>query len=183
MKKLIIGFAGEISSGKGTATKYVLEKHGGNSSRFSTMLRDVLKRVYIEETRENMQKLSTFLRQTFGEDLLAKVMSEDVKNNQNEIVVIDGIRRLADIEYLKKNPEFKLIYIDAEPAIRFERLKIRKENPDDAQKTFEQFQKDHEQEAELQIKDLKQQADYVIDNNESLDNLNAQIEKIISENQ
>jgi len=35
----------------------------------------------------------------------------------------------------------------------------------------------------LQIKDLKQQADYVIDNNESLDNLNAQIEKIISENQ
>ena len=114
MAKIIIGLAGEIACGKGTVANHIKEEHKASSYRFSTMLRDVLDRLYIEQTRENVSWISTILRQKFGEDLFAKVMAEDVKRDTGSVIVIDGIRRMADIEYLKKIPEFKLIYIEAD---------------------------------------------------------------------
>jgi dephospho-CoA kinase len=182
MAKLILGFTGEIASGKGTASKYVMEKYGAPSYRFSTMLRDVLKRLYLEPSRENMQNISTVLRQNFGEDLMAKVIFHDAKDSTDEIVVIDGIRRLADITYLKELPSFKLVYVEANLEKRYERITKRGENPDDNSKTIEQFKKDHEAETELQITGLKEYANYVIDNNEGLEFLYNQVDKIISEN-
>ncbi|KKU51715.1 MAG: hypothetical protein UX75_C0062G0002 [Candidatus Moranbacteria bacterium GW2011_GWE2_47_10] len=114
MAKLILGFTGEMVSGKGTAAKYVSEKYKANSYRFSTILRDILTRVHLEHSRENMQKISEALRKTFGEDVMAKSMALDVQNDQGEVVVIDGIRRLPDIKYLKELPHFKLVYIEAD---------------------------------------------------------------------
>lgn len=179
MAKIIIGLAGEMACGKGTVAKHIVEKYKAGSYRFSTMLRDVLKRLYIEESRESMQELSTMVRKKFGEDLFAKVMSEDVKKDDNEVIVIDGIRRMADIEYLKKIPEFRLVYIEADITKCYERIINRRENADDSEKTFEEFEKEHQQEAEIQIKDLKNYADYTIDNNENYNHLYEQIDKII----
>ena len=67
MNKLILGIAGEIASGKGTVTQYIINEHKANSYRFSDMLRDILKRLYTEHSRENMQKLSTAIRENYGE--------------------------------------------------------------------------------------------------------------------
>jgi dephospho-CoA kinase len=181
MEKIILGFAGEIASGKGTATKYVVEKYNAVPDRFSTMLRDILKRVYVDQSRDNLQKLSSALRQNFGDDLMAKVIFEDAKKNKNSILVIDGVRRLPDIKYLKKLPEFKLVYVEVDMKKRFERITKRGENSDDNTKTFEEFQKDHEREAELRIKDLKNHADYVVENGGTLEELHAQIDKIMAE--
>lgn len=182
MAKLILGFTGEIASGKGTASKYVMDKYHASSYRYSTMLRDVLKRLYIEDTRENMQHISTILRKNFGEELMAKVIFHDAKDSQSEIVVIDGIRRLADIAYLKDLPHFKLIYVEVSMDKRYERITKRGENPDDNSKTMEQFKKDHEAETELQIKELKKYANYIIDNNGNVEDLYRKIDDIISEN-
>lgn len=181
MHKIIIGLAGEMACGKGTVAKHIIEEHKAGSHRFSTMLRDVLKRLYIEESRENMQELSTMVRQKFGEDLFAKVMAEDVKKDNNEVIVIDGIRRMSDIAYLKEIPEFKLVYIEADIQKCYERIIHRGENTDDKSKTFEEFEEEHKQESETQIKDLKNYADYVIDNNEDYNHLYEQIDKIIEE--
>ncbi len=181
MTKIIIGLAGEMASGKGTAAKYLVEKYKASSYRFSTMLRDVLNRLYIEQTRENVSKISTVLRQNFGEDLFAKVMAEDVKKDENEVIVIDGIRRLADIAYLKEIPEFKFMYIEADIKKCYERTVQRGENVGDNSKTFEQFLEEHKLETEVQIRDLKQYADFVVDNNEDYDYLYKQIDKIIEE--
>lgn len=179
MKKNILGLAGEIASGKGTVARYILEKYKGSSHRFSTALRDVAKRMYLEENRENLQKISTIFRENFHDNILSEVIYHDVENDNHNIVVIDGVRRMADIEFLKKIPEFKLIYIDTDMKKRYERIIQRGENMDDNSKTFEEFKKDHEREAELQIKDLKQRADFVIDNNGSFKELNFQIDSII----
>ena len=179
MHKIIIGLAGEMACGKGTAAKHVEEKYRASSYRFSSMLRDVLKRLYVEEKRENIQKLSTMLRQNFGEDLFAKVMAEDVNKDENEVIVIDGIRRLSDIEYLKKIPEFKFVYIDADMLNCYKRIIKRGENSDDNNKTFKEFEREHLQESELQINDLKNYADFVIDNDVDFNHLYEQIDKII----
>lgn len=177
--KLIIGFVGEIASGKGTAVKYLEEKYGATSHRFSTPLRDVLKRLYLEISRENMQGVSKILREFFGQNLLAKVITEDVKNDLSNIVIVDGVRRFEDIEYLTKLPEFKLIYITADIKTRYERIIKRAENTDDKNKTFEQFLKDHEAETEIYIPEIGKTADIKIDNSGSFDDLKNQIDKII----
>ncbi|OGI15731.1 MAG: hypothetical protein A2Z52_01030, partial [Candidatus Moranbacteria bacterium RBG_19FT_COMBO_42_6] len=147
--------------------------------RFSTMLRDLARRMYIEENRDDLQKISTFFRQNFGEDIMSKVIFNDVKNDDNEIIVVDGVRRIMDIRYLKDLPGFKLVYIEAEMEKRYERITNRRENTDDAIKTLDEFKLDHKQESELQIKDLKNQADFVVDNNGSIEELFRQINEII----
>lgn len=181
MPKIIIGLVGEIASGKDVTKKYLELNYGANCHRFSTILRDVLNRLYLPINRNNLQDVSTLLRQKFGEDLLAKIITEDVKNDPHEIVVVDGIRRAADMIYLKNLIGFNLISINVDQKIRYERLVKRQENDDEASKTYEQFLADGQKETELEIPQVMSNADYQINNNNSLKELYAQIEKIMIE--
>lgn len=181
MAKIILGLAGEMASGKGTVAKYIMEKYPCNEHRFSTSLRDILDRLYLEQSREHMSHLSTALRKTFGEDLLAKVIFNDVQKDEKDIVVIDGVRRTDDIVHLRTLPHFKFVYIETDMRVRYDRIIRRAENSDDGRKTFEQFQNDHKLETEVQILGLKNIADFVVDNNGSIEDLYAQIDKIIEE--
>ncbi len=179
--KIILGFVGELSGGKGTACAYLKEKYNAPSYRFSTILRDVLNRLYLEINRPNLQELSRILRETFGQDTLAKVIASDVKNDTSEIITVDGIRRLADIKYLKEIPGFHLIYLTADQKIRYERMTKRGENSDDNTKTFEEFQKDEQAEAELEIKETATSADFTINNDGTPEELYSQLEEILKE--
>lgn len=178
-EKRIIVLAGKIASGKGTVSKYLTDKYNASSHRFSAVLRDILSRLYMKHIRDNMLKLSIMLRKNYGEDILAKVMSEDVKKDDNKIIIIDGVRRLDDIKYLRQLPEFKLVFVKADMRKRYERITRRGENPDDKSKTFEEFEKDHQGEAELKIKDLENVADVVIDNNSGLEELYEQVDGVV----
>jgi len=180
MEKIIIGVAGQIASGKDTLSNYAIEKYKAKQLKFSKVLRDILQRIYKENTRENMQTLSTLLRQYFGDDLLANVIYNDIKNASEDIIIVDGVRRLPDIEMLK-TLGFKLLFIEATPEVRYERLIQRSENIDDRNKTFEEFQKESMAETEVRIADLKNVSDYVIDNNGTLDELYRKIDEIITE--
>lgn len=177
--KLILGFVSEMGGGKGTASKYVVEKYGAGSYRFSTIVRDVLKRLHLEERRENMSAVSNALRKTFGEDLFSRTMKADIDKDPSEIVVIDGIRRIEDTFALKEMPGFRLVYIEADMDKRFERFQKRAENPGDAEKTIEDFKEDHKLETELQIRGLKANADHVVNNDGELKELLEQIDKLI----
>lgn len=179
MEKIILGFAGEMASGKGTAAKHLTEKYNASSHTFSTMLRNILDRLYLEQSRENLQTLSTALRKNFCEDIMANVMVNDVKNDENTIITIDGIRRLEDIKHLRELPHFKLIYIETGIRKRYERIIKRSENTDDQNKTFEEFEAEQNQEAESQIKILKEYSDFVIENNGTKEELHSKIDKII----
>ncbi len=179
MQKIILGLVGEMAGGKGTVAKYLVKKYKGNSHRFSTMLRDLAKRMYLEESRNNLQKISEIFRHNFSEDILSKVIYQDVKNDQHKIIAVDGVRRASDIKYLQTFSNFKLIYIEACLEKRFARTKARYENSDDETKTFAEFKKDQKKEAELQIRGLKAKADFVIDNNGNFKELYAQIDRII----
>lgn len=180
MSKVIIGLIGEMASGKSTVTEYLKTKHNAVTFRFSTMLRDVLKRLHLEETRGNMQQLSTVLRQNFGEDLLSKVLAADVAESNSTVIITEGIRRPTDITYLKDLPGFVLIALTVSERTRFERLILRAENPDDQKKTWEQFQAEGRQESEQKIAELMREATYTIDNNGSMDELLKQMDKIVT---
>lgn len=179
MSQIVIGFTWEMGCGKDTATDYIFKNFGWKKLKYSQILRDVLWRIAIPESRENLQNLSSILRNAFWQDLLARIIANDVKNSNEEIIIIDWVRREDDIVYLRKLPNFKLIYIEADINNRFDRISKRWENTDDIGKTFEQFQKEQEFEAESQVRWLKEKAHYIIDNNWTFEDLYKQIKDII----
>ncbi|MBI5023264.1 MAG: AAA family ATPase [Candidatus Magasanikbacteria bacterium] len=176
-QKTILGFTGLLASGKGTAAKYLEAEHGAAAFRFSTMLRDILNRVYVPQARDNMIRLSEFLRGAYGEDIMAKTMFKDIAKSTAQIVVIEGIRRLADIE--QNTPNFVLVEIFADPKIRYERLIKRGENPDDNSKIYEQFLADHNRSTELSILEVIKHATESIDNNGDLTSLYKQLDELV----
>ncbi|MBU4217000.1 AAA family ATPase [Candidatus Parcubacteria bacterium] len=178
--KIIIGLVGQIASGKGTVAEYLEKNHQATTFRFSTILRDVLNRLHVDISRENLQDLSTILRQKFGEDLLAKVMAGDVEKTDNKIVVVDGIRRMADIKYLKELENFKLLSVVADPKVRYQRLIERSENSGDSQKTYEDFLADQMKEADAEIPEVMKNADVEINNDIDFENLYQQIDKLLN---
>jgi dephospho-CoA kinase len=180
MAKLIIGFAGEMASGKTHSARYLMEKYGAAGCRFSTAMRDVLKRLYIPESRYSNQAVSLALRQAFGDGVWANVVAQDAKKIETSIVVIDGIRRPADIEPFRDDPNFLLVYIKADFEKRFERISKRGENADDIGKTREQFLDDQKLEAEQQIRLLEPLAKVVIENNGSVEELNQALDKLVA---
>ena len=114
MSKRIFGIVGGLASGKTTLAEYLSTTYHCNTYRYSTMLRDILERIYVEETRANLQDLSTFLRERFGQDVMSKVIAKDVERDPHDIVVVEGIRRPSDIIYLRELPGFHLIFVDAD---------------------------------------------------------------------
>ncbi|MGE5425769.1 MAG: hypothetical protein ACM3PZ_01715 [Bacillota bacterium] len=181
MARFVLGFVGRLASGKAVCQKYLGEKYGAKSARFSTPLRDIMDRLYLPATREGLQGLSLDLRNRFGADILSRVIAEDALKNDSEIVVIDGVRRLEDISSLKDIPGFYLISIEADPNTRYERMKQRNENAGDAEKTYPEFLADENREAEQQIPETMAAASFHLDNNGDLENLESQLDNLIEE--
>jgi len=179
-KKIIIGLVGPIASGKGTVKAYLQEKYGATEFRFSSILREALDVLGIEKTRDNLIDLSTWGREKSGDDMLAKAMAKKIATSDEKIIVIDGIRRLGDIDHIKEMEGFHMIAIDADPETRYKRSVTRNENPGDAEKNFYTFTKDHEKEAERTIPETMAAAEAKIDNNGELNVLYSQIDKIMA---
>lgn len=179
-KKIILGIVGEIAAGKTTISDYLKKKYKARSFRFSDMLRDVLNRLYLKETRENMQKLSTVLRQNFGEDIMSKVILHDVQNSKSKFIITEGIRRPSDAVWLKELSNFHIITVKTDMRLCYERLIRRAENLDDKNKTWLEFQKESKKETEQKIREIAKQADFIVDNNGSFEQLYKQIDEIMN---
>ncbi len=180
MAKIILGVAGEIGAGKDTVTSYITETHGAKYYRYSGILKDILKRLHLPYDRISLANLAEALRAYFGENVLSRTLVADAEGDADaEIIVFDGIRKVAELEFLKTFPHFKFIFVDAEMKVRYDRLVKRGEKSDDVGKTMGQFMKDHEHAADNVILKLREYADVVIDNNGTLEDLYAQIDKAL----
>ncbi|MDP2736179.1 MAG: AAA family ATPase [bacterium] len=178
-KKIIIGLSGEIACGKGAVVDYLVKKHKASSYRYSRILRDILDRVYEEQSRKNMTDLSDWLRKKFGQDILSKTLARDITRDKNKLIVFDGIRRVPELNFFKKIPGFILIRIVGDQKIRYARFIKRNENPGDNKKTYRQFLKDLKGLSDYEIPKVMKQADYEINNDGSLKDLHRQIDQII----
>ena len=181
MKKVIFGLVGQMASGKDTAKQYLENNYQAKSCRFSDILRNVLDILGLENSRFNLQELSTNLRKLYGEDILAKTIVNQVNKIEAKIVVVDGVRRLADIKYLNSLDNFFLISLKADLKICYERLIKRDENINDDKKSYTEFIADHQKEAELQIEGVMKNATYHLDNNKNFEDLYSQIDKIVKD--
>ncbi len=179
MDRIIIGLVGELASGKDTVADHLKEKYGSETISFSKSLRDILDRLFLPQTRQNMANLGIDLRARFGQDLLAKVIAEEIKASDKKMACLPNVRLESDIVYLKEIPGFFLVSVNTEAQTRYNRLIGRNQNPDDKTKTWEEFLADSELSTEIQIRDLIPTCKYHLDNNGNFESLYKQIDEMI----
>ncbi len=180
MNKIIIGLVGDMGSGKSTAAAYIVEKYGATRYSFSDMLKYILEYLKQPITRNNLIDLFLVLAPRFGEDVLARPMKETVAADSHPVIVVESIRREADIAELRSLPGFILVGISCDLRARYERIHTRGQRSDDAEKSFEEFVKDHEKKTETDIPEMVAGADYRIENDGSITNLQQKLDDIFS---
>lgn len=121
-KQLIVGLTGPIAAGHEVVGEY-LKKKGFFFSSTSDRIREECKRQGLEITRENLQKLGDELRYQFGPEILAKRTWEKVQ--KYPLSVIDSLRNITEVEFLKTKPNFYLLGITAPRRLRFQRVAFR----------------------------------------------------------
>ncbi len=180
---IYIGVVGQIASGKGELVDCLVKEHGFTSFSLSTVVHDELrKRGIVDFTRQTLQDIGDELRKKYGRDILAQRAVEATKNKKQ--VVIEGIRNPAEIEYLKKLPNFTLVAVKSIRELRYGRL-LKRNKPWDP-KTWNDFLVVDRRDLGIRQKSSGQQvgkclayADYTITNNKDIKDLNRKIEKLI----
>lgn len=125
----IIGITGTLGAGKGTIVEYLVENKGFNHYSVRQYLIEVIEKKGLPVNRDSMTNVANELRAAntpyyiVGE--LYKQAAEQGKN-----AVIESIRTPGEIEFLQQQGDFKLIAVDADPEIRYDRIKIRKSSTD-----------------------------------------------------
>lgn len=175
--KLVIGIVGEIGSGKGTFAAFVTEVLGPRRAarvRFSDVLRDTLTLWNLPHSREHLQALPVAMSTAFGADALTRAVQKRIEDQRADVILIDGVRWPSDVSLIRSFPRNLLVYITAEPQVRYERLKARNENAGEAAATFERFLTEGRAENERYIPRLGATADVRIVNAGSRDDLHRQ---------
>ena len=180
MPKLIIGLVGQAGAGKGTAANMLRDSHKAETFTFSAILTDILKRLFLDNSRDNLIKISMSLRDAFGQDVLSNAMEKQVANSKAEIVTVDGIRRMDDIQDLSKAEGFHLIEITAPAEVRFDRLKNRNEKIGEGSMTWDEFLETSKKETERTIAGVAEKAELHIDNSGSMEELEQKLQKMIT---
>ena len=183
LSKVIIGLTGRNASGKGTVAE-ILKQKGFIYHSLSDSLRDELKDLGEDETRENLINVGNRLRIEGGPSVLADKMIP--KLLPEEYHIVDSIRNPFEVESLKKNissHKFYLLSVDADSRLRYERLRSRGRVGDSA--SWEEFVEQERKEEnnsdpnKQQLSKTISKADFVIDNCKTINELESKIEKLL----
>ncbi len=186
--RIVIGVVGKIAAGKTTVAKFFEEKGFCRVSCSEPLIDLLTHRIegyssipelpeMREPTRENLIEFGRYLKEKYGGDILIRLALD--KKRDCSRIVIDGVRSVDEIELIKSLGG-KIIYVDARPEIRFERLLRRGDSKDRGIRSFEDFERmDDEEELLYHTSDLKTEADYIISNEGTLEDLRKSVESII----
>lgn len=174
---MIIGITGTYGAGKDTVAQYLVTK-GFNHYSLSDEIREILRELGIEETRENLIKVGNQFRKERGNDHWAIKVMEKLQRP----AVVTSLRHPNEIEHLKKQSNFILLHVDAERNIRYQRSVLRARTGDVM--TFKEFVEKEERELfgsanEQNLSQCFARADYIIYNNSGLRELTVQIDNVI----
>ncbi len=179
---IIIGITGTIGAGKGTVVEYLVKNKGFKHFSARDLILEEVNKRGLENIRDNMVIVANELRQQYGSGYVADELYRRASVSGDNCI-IESIRTVGEIESLNKKGNFVLLAVDAEPKIRYERILERKTTTDDV--SFEKFLEDEKKEMESDdsnkqnLKKCIQMADFVIENNGSLEQLNNKIEEIL----
>lgn len=178
---MIIGLTGKNGSGKGEVAKF-LRDSGYEYHSLSDVVREEIRKSGSEITRELLIVTANTLRKNFGSGILAERVLANL--GAEEHAAVDSIRNPFEVEALRRRADFHLLSVEADPKVRFERIKARNREGDPKQ--YEDFLALEAREAQTpdpstqQLNRTAEMADAIVYNNGSIDELCEQVRQVIN---
>ena len=179
---IIIGLTGTLGAGKGTIVEYLVKQKGfGHFSVRAYLLEEIRKRGW-PENRDSMFNLANELRTLHTASFVTdQLYNKAVRSGKN--CVIESIRTPGEIDSLRKNENFFLIAVDADPHLRYQRIQLRHSETDNI--SFKVFRENEKR--EMNASDPNKQnlnkcialADALLYNNSTKEELFLQLENIL----
>lgn len=176
----IIAFVGLPLSGKSTASS-VAREMGVPVIVMGDVVREEVKRRGLELTDENAGKIASELREKEGMDAIAKKCIPKIRELNSDVVVIDGIRGIAEVERFKKafGEDFVLIAIESPIELRFERALKRCRDDDRDIKSIEDLKKRDEREISWGMLEAMKVANLTVENSGDIEDFKDKIRRIL----
>ncbi|MBI5377470.1 MAG: AAA family ATPase [Thaumarchaeota archaeon] len=162
MVKLIVCFTGMPGAGKSTIADGLKTKGFEKITMGDAVRAEATKRK-IEPTGANLGKLMLELREKNGSGAVAELIKDQIANSKSDVILIDGVRSIAEVDVLKKFGTVKILAIHASSDTRFKFLSNRGRS--DAPADRQDFVKRDSREMGVGMSDSIALADETISNN------------------
>ena len=178
-----IGVVGFNGSGKDEVVKYLHLKYNVPSISVGDIVRELAGQEGKELTRDNLDEITRRYFARFGNGYFVKLVIDKIRQSRWSSVGISGIRSPQDVTILKEafNKDFKLIHVYiTDNKVRFQRMLVRGSKRDEI--TYEDFLKQDQTTRELfHMEEVSSLADYSLSNDGTLEDLQTQIDQLISD--
>lgn len=177
---IVIGLVGLQGSGKTEILK-VLEEMGAEWVRMGDVVWEELRRRGMEINEANVAGLGEELRRNEGLGAIAKRCIPIIQRKKSRVVVVDGIRGIAEVEEYRKafGDDFHLWGVWASERSRYFRIAGRKRE-DDAT-GFEKFREKDRRELSWGLGEALALAEVMIVNEGALEELREKVKKVFIE--
>jgi dephospho-CoA kinase len=178
---IIIGITGHIGAGKGTVVEYLKNIKGfKHFSARSFITKEVIKR-NLPVDRDSMTLVSNELRKEHSPSFIIESLYKEAKEDGVDCI-IESIRTVGEVDALRSIGHFFLLAVTADLAVRYERIVLRASATDNI--SFDTFIEQDERESsssdphKQNINACISKADFVLNNNGSIEVLHKEIEKV-----
>jgi dephospho-CoA kinase len=181
---ITIGITGTICAGKGAVVDYFKQK-GFIHYSVRAFLAEEVKRRGLALNRDNTTIVANDLRTQHYHSYIIETIFKQAQAATAATApgcIIESVRALGEVDFLKSQPHTVLLAVDADPKIRYNRAVSRKSELDHV--TFEKFISDEEREispdpTKGNLLGCMKRADFTLVNDGSLEALHAQIDAIL----
>jgi len=173
----VIGFCGLPGSGKSTAIEAVVGL--GKVVTMGDVIRDEAKNRKVEPSGENLGIIAKELRKKGGPAIIAKKCIELIKNLDDEVIIVDGIRSFHEVNEFRREWKFPLIAIELSDQERIKRLYDRARSDDT--KSINEIRQRDQREIGFGLKEVVNKADYKIQNDSTVEELKKKTRNIVLE--
>ena len=121
---LVIAITGMPGAGKSTAAR-ALESLNLKRIVMGDVIREETRRRALDPDPKNTGNVMKELREKLGEGAVAELSLQAIKALREDVVIVDGIRSVAEVDVFRRNAHVVLLAIHASRKRRFELLKER----------------------------------------------------------